>query len=323
LATESEIARWDELVAANPDGGRPAQTRAWGELKSRWGWQPRRYIYELMSGKPVAAQWLVRRLPLTGEFWYCPAGPGVVSFGDLRQVVEQTRIGVPGAAWLRLEPMMPVEGVPATDLTGMGIVKSERDVEAKSELFLRLSDYDFPDKAAKIGLMVAPVAVNDETAATVYELMRAAAAPPPPVKVPGVATSSVTVASARPGGALRPPEYYRDLWKTTGRGGRGQLFLVRFGGDTVGGAFVSTAGRRAWSREFVLADVASKKRIDLLVHCEIMRWLQKRGVAEYALPLELGADFGLKPTVTIGAWDLPVVKWKYMIWRWTGEWLLR
>ena len=34
-------ARWDELVAANPDGGQILQTRAWGEFKRAHRWPPR------------------------------------------------------------------------------------------------------------------------------------------------------------------------------------------------------------------------------------------------------------------------------------------
>jgi serine/alanine adding enzyme len=46
-ATTEEIERWDELVAANPDGGMALQTKAWGDFKGRWGYSPRRFVYEL------------------------------------------------------------------------------------------------------------------------------------------------------------------------------------------------------------------------------------------------------------------------------------
>ena len=39
-ATPAEIDRWDDLVLSNPDGGNMLQTRAWGEFKRSWGWQP-------------------------------------------------------------------------------------------------------------------------------------------------------------------------------------------------------------------------------------------------------------------------------------------
>ena len=39
-ATAAEIDRWDELIAANPDGGMALQSKAWGDFKGRWGWQP-------------------------------------------------------------------------------------------------------------------------------------------------------------------------------------------------------------------------------------------------------------------------------------------
>jgi serine/alanine adding enzyme len=82
LATEDEIQRWDALVEANPDGGNALQTAAWGAFKGRWGWEPRKYIYELRGGRQVAAQWQVRRIAAQGEIWYCPKGPGVITPAD-------------------------------------------------------------------------------------------------------------------------------------------------------------------------------------------------------------------------------------------------
>src|SRR3954468_20848736 len=90
LATEIELERWDELIAANPDGGMALQTRAWGDFKGRWGWEPRRYVYDTASGV-VAVQWLVRKASGQGEVWYCSKGPGVTSFADFAEVVRQTK----------------------------------------------------------------------------------------------------------------------------------------------------------------------------------------------------------------------------------------
>src|SRR5450756_2221422 len=89
-ATNDELSRWDELIAANPDGGNALQTLAWGDFKGRWGWKPARYIYEL-GDRLVAAQWLVRDVLLHGQVWYCPKGPGVTNERDFLAVVAQTR----------------------------------------------------------------------------------------------------------------------------------------------------------------------------------------------------------------------------------------
>ena len=66
LATEEELMRWDELVAANPDGGNALQTKAWGDFKARLGCPPARCVYDTSSGL-VAAQSLVPRATGQGE----------------------------------------------------------------------------------------------------------------------------------------------------------------------------------------------------------------------------------------------------------------
>jgi hypothetical protein len=303
LATESEMARWDDMIVSNPDGGRPEQSRAWGELKMRLGWQPEYYVYEMIGGKTVAALWLIKKLPLLGEYWYCPGGPGVVSFGDLRQIVEQTKSAELGAAWIRFEAPMPAVGVPESDLANLGIVRANQDLADPSELFLNLSEYDFPDKAAKLGLAIEPAVSDDRDLVAMYELMQIAA-------------------TADESKKMRPRDYYLDYWKQMITGDHGRLFFVRYQGERVGGVFVSILGRRARSHEVALTDRVPKKRADLLIHCEIMRWLQQHGAVEYSLPLELAADFGLAPTLLIGTRDLPVSSFKYKIWRLLGERIL-
>src|SRR4051794_40467708 len=103
VATEEELASWDDLVAANPDGGNALQTLAWGEFKGRWGWTPRRYVYELRDGRKVAAQWLGRAGPRRGEILYCPKGAGVTGFRDYLEVAAQTREANLGGVLARFE----------------------------------------------------------------------------------------------------------------------------------------------------------------------------------------------------------------------------
>jgi hypothetical protein len=200
---------------------------------------------------------------------------------------------------MRFEAPMPAVGVPEGDLANLGIVKANKELTVSSELFLNLSEYDFPDKAAKLGLSVEPVAGDEGDLVAMYELMRAAA-------------------TADESNKMRPCDYYLEDWKQMIAGGYGRLFFARYQSERVGGVFVSIFGRRARCHETALTDRVPKKRADLLIHCEIMRWLQRRGVAEYSLPPELAADFGLAPTLLIGTWDLPVAGFKYKLWRiWT------
>ena len=46
LATDTEIAKWNELVINNPDGGHIYQSREWAQVKESNGWEPVFLIYE-------------------------------------------------------------------------------------------------------------------------------------------------------------------------------------------------------------------------------------------------------------------------------------
>lgn len=65
-ATPAEIDQWDELVAANPDGGQFLQTRTWGEFKSSRQWQPR-YLVSEIGHTQVATLFLTRPVPGLGK----------------------------------------------------------------------------------------------------------------------------------------------------------------------------------------------------------------------------------------------------------------
>jgi len=334
LATQAELARWDELVAANPDGGQAMQSYTWGEFKSRWGWHPHRYMYELAGGRLVAAQWLERRIPLIGNIWYCPAGPGVTSYGGLRQVVEQTRVMAGGPAgrrsvFWRLEPEILADDVPPTDLAALGIVRANRDSVPKATILIDLRPGEeellasFSQtarrnlrKAVAGGVSVEPAEPTGPNLDVMFELMQAT--------------------DERAHYGLRRRAYYLDYWKAQAQAGQAQLFLARHEGEVLAGIFVTALGRRAWYKDGGSFDVHRELQAPYLLQWEVMRWLKAHGIEKYDLvgvpPRDrLGQgdskqglyDFKSKfnPEITeyIGAWDLAPSRVKYVFWRLAGE----
>jgi peptidoglycan pentaglycine glycine transferase (the first glycine) len=68
-------ASWDSALASLP---RPhvLQTWEWGDFKSRWGWQPKRLLFEEGGQIVAAAQILRRQLPrIPLSVAYVPKGP--------------------------------------------------------------------------------------------------------------------------------------------------------------------------------------------------------------------------------------------------------
>jgi lipid II:glycine glycyltransferase (peptidoglycan interpeptide bridge formation enzyme) len=327
-ATEDELSRWDGLIAANPDGGMALQTRSWGDFKARWGWEPRRYVYETTSGL-VAAQWLVRSVPGQGEIWYCPKGPGVTKPTDFLEVVKQTQEAQIRAIFLRFESEVLADDLPPAKLEAAGLVRANRDPGSKSTIFVDLQPSEeellagFSQstrrnirKAQAEGVVVEPVEPTEANLETMFELMKA------------------TEARARYG--LRPKAYFQDYWKAQIAAGHAQLLFTRHEADVLAGIFATFVGERAWYKDGGSFDVKRELQPSYLMQWETMRWLKARGITTYDLVgspnrdqldqpnsraglYEFKRKFNPEITEFIGCWDLAPGSFLYKAWRKLGE----
>ncbi len=327
-ATEDELSRWDELVAANPDGGNALQTLAWGDFKGRWGWEPRRYVYHTASGT-VAAQWLVRRASGQGEVWYCPKGPGVTSFAEYLHVVKQTRDAGLGGVFARFEAEVLDDEADKGVMLGAGLVKSNRDPGSKSTIFIDLGMGEeavlasFNQSARRNirkseagGVSVAPVEASGANLDVMFELMKAT--------------------EARANYGLRPKAYFLDYWAAQVKAGQAQLFFAKHDGEVLAGIFVTFVGERAWYKDGGSFDIKRELNASYLLQWEVMRWLIARGTKSYDLVgvpnrdqvgtgdsrdglYSFKAKFNPEITEFIGAWDLPLSDIRYKLWRRVGE----
>lgn len=101
-AAQHELAEWDALVQANPDGGQWTQGVAYARLKATERLIPRflvleRGVVEPPEGEPEAGEDVERvyvlaleHRSLAGRFWYLPLGPGA-AFEDLGGIAEAIR----------------------------------------------------------------------------------------------------------------------------------------------------------------------------------------------------------------------------------------
>jgi lipid II:glycine glycyltransferase (peptidoglycan interpeptide bridge formation enzyme) len=327
-ATEEEIQRWDKLIEANPDGGNALQSAAWGEFKGRWGWQPRKYVYELRGGRTVAAQWQVRKVTGQGEIWYCPKGPGVVAPADFIEIVKMTRAAGLSGVFARFESEVLDDSVKSSRLAAQ-LVRSNRDPGSKSTIFVDLSvgeDAALASfnqtarrnirKAVAAGVEVEPVEPTKANLHTMFELMKA------------------TEARAKYG--LRSEAYFSDYWSTQIAAGQAQLLFARHEGEVLAGVFVTFLGTRAWYKDGGSFDRKRELQPSYLLQWEVMRWLMARGTRQYDLvgsPNRADAGTGdsrdglyefkrkFNPEITefIGCWDLPLGTFRYKTWRKVGE----
>jgi serine/alanine adding enzyme len=327
-ASAEEIERWDELIAANPDGGNSLQSKAWGDFKGRWGWQPRRYIYDL-GGRAVAAQWLVRKVPLQGEIWYCPKGPGVTDPEDFLKVVKLTKAAGLRGVFARFESEVLHDELSQKRMSEAGLVRANRDPGSKSTIFIDLapgSDKVLASfnqsarrnlrKAEAGGVEVKPVDPTPENLDVMFELMRE------------------TEARAHYG--LRPKDYFRDYWSSQIAAGQAQLFLAKVKKEILAGEFVTFIGKRAWYKDGGSFDRKRELNASYQIQWGVMQWLMERGITNYDMVgspnrnqidqpndraglYEFKRKFNPEITEFIGCYDLPLNNLKYKFWRRAGE----
>jgi lipid II:glycine glycyltransferase (peptidoglycan interpeptide bridge formation enzyme) len=328
IASQDELGRWDELVMANPDGGNALQSIAWGNFKDRWGWNPRRFV-AMVGGRQVAIQFLARRIPLLGEVWYCPKGPGVTTQSDLLELVEQIKAADTGAVFVKLESEVLAGTADQKKMVASGIVKGTRDLQSKSTIFIDLTPGEdgvlasFNQsarrnirKAQAGGVSVQPVEATDDNLETMFQLMK--------------------TTEARAGYGLRPAAYFIDYWKSQIDAGQGQLLFATHEGDILAGLFATFIGKRSWYKDGGSFVIKRELQASYAIQWETMRWLMARGVTSYDTvgvpnPDEIGTgnarqglyDFKAKfnPDITefIGCWDLPLDQFKYGLWLKLGE----
>jgi lipid II:glycine glycyltransferase (peptidoglycan interpeptide bridge formation enzyme) len=328
-ANDDEIQHWDERIAQNPDGGMSLQTKAWGDFKSRWGWLPRRYIYELANGRTVAAQWLVRTIFGQGAIWYCPKGPGVTDFKDYLEIVGQTKdIGLPGI-FARFESEVFDDASSKQALASAGLARAPRDPGSKSTVFVDLELGEEAllasfnqtarrniRKATSGGVVAKPVEPTDANLHTMFLLMKA------------------TEARAHYG--LRPERYFRDYWSSQIKAGQAQLFFACHEGDVLAGVFATFLGMRGWYKDGGSFELKREFQASYLLQWEVMRWLMAQGIMNYDLVgspnrdqigtgdsrdglYEFKRKFNPEITEFIGCWDLVLSDSKYKVWGKFGE----
>ena len=327
-ATRSEIGRWDELVVANPDGGHILQTRAWGEFKRSWGWRPTYWIAKA-GDRELAVLVLRRRIPGFGDLWYSPKGPGVTDANALVEVLAD-REAMHEAFLVKVEPEIEESRADTGRWRAAGLLKSPSDVQMSRATIIVDLDRDedaliasFKPKtrynirlAARRGVEVAPVEMNDSNIATMYSLMGAT--------------------RERAGFFLRSEEYFRGYWELQAASGQAQMFFASWQGEVLAGVFATFLGVHGWYKDGGSIKAHSELMAPHLLQWEVMRWLRARGVRTYDLvavppssqlsgnhPLHGLYRFksGFSETITefVGTWDLPLHPRAYSAWNSWGE----
>lgn len=121
FANPTQVERWNDLVAANPDGGNILQGREFIEQKAEAGWRPR---FILINDRAIAL--LEQSIPLLGKVWYAPKGPSTTSPDDLSLLIAEL---IPfarseGVFTIKIEPELPHDADMSDLVTHYGLIKT-------------------------------------------------------------------------------------------------------------------------------------------------------------------------------------------------------
>ena len=327
FATPEEIAHWNDLIIANPDGGNILQGFEFIEEKARAGWTPR---YLMIGNRAVAC--IEKQVPILGKVWYCPKGPSTTSVTDLKRLIDALK------ALAAREEVFTVKIEPeldhTIDMSSLGLIATQPVQYNYSTVYVDLSP-SLDDimknlnqkgrhairRAERDGVTVKAVSADDENCRIMYELF--------------------TETAGGAGFAIRPAEYYRSFYRAYEDAGRGQLFFAYFDGKVVAGAFAMVQGTHSMYKDGASVRERTAYGASHLLQWHVIQWAKAHGSLRHDLagvpPIteiknpdhpfaglaRFKTSFNKEVTQYVGAFEVPVVGWKAGLWHRFIEKLVR
>lgn len=318
-ATKAEIAKWDEYLIANPDGGNIFASFEFAEQKKLGGYTPRFIFVDEL------AVTVLEKHTITGfKLWYLPKGPGVTETSHLFEVLTALKSYAKKRGVFALRIETEFESTTATTLTRHGLKKADPIIPNPSTITLDLKPSlesimeTMPQKgrhaikrAEREGIRVTRVAANKQNRELMYELLR-------------------STADGRFG--IRSKEYFMSYWQRFEKSGHGQLFFAYDGDAVIAGAYAHIFGTKSTYKD---GASVRKKTIYGAPHnlqWEVIKWAKSRGSLVHDLcgapPSEhinnpdhphygiglFKTAFNRTVTDYIGCYDYVIMPGRYALW---------
>jgi peptidoglycan pentaglycine glycine transferase (the first glycine) len=318
--------RWNTALVGLPTA-HFLQTWEWGALKSRYGWQPTRYLWRDRQSS-AAASVLVRRLGRwPSAVMYVPKGP-LLDYGD-SALLEQVSACLEATArreralFVKIDPEIQIdtaggEAVVAT-LRRRGWRLSSEQVQFRSTVLLDLTHS--PDEL--MAAMKSKWRYNTRLAVRKGVTVRQGT-----LDDLSLLYDMYVETSIRDGFVIRPEGYYRDAWGSFIEAGLAQPLIAQVNDEPVAMVIIFCLGERAWYVYGASRAVHREKMPNHLLQWEAMRWAKERGCTTYDMwgapevldesdPLwgvyRFKRGFGGEFVRYIGAWDFPVSRLGYWL----------
>lgn len=271
-ATPDEIINWDQHVVTNPSGGDLFQGRVFATAKAEQGWTPQYMVY-VLGDRRVYCLYLTRKVPLIGNLWYAPKGPGIITRSDLDLVLKANRDFAEGKNIFsfKLDPEVPRQDgfpdelikahniQPNASTVIVDLTPTEEEILASFRQRARRSIR----QAQAAGVKIKAVNGNEQNYKLMYQMYRNT--------------------GQRAGFHVRAYPYYQRLWHLWSQADQGQLFFAYNGDKVIAAAFATYIGKKGLYKDGSSDRDALNNGAAHLLQWEIMRWLKKRGIDRYDL----------------------------------------
>lgn len=327
FATDSEIDQWNTLIDQNPSGGNILQGREFVEQKAAAGWKVRYIVSD-----HCALSVIEKSIPFFGKVWYSPKGPGVANKSELAALLPEL------ASFARKQGVFTVKIEPeldhSVDVSDLGLIPTNPIQYNYSTVYVDLSpslDEILANlhqkgrhairRAERDGVTVKAVPANEENCQIMYELFLQTA--------------------HGAGFAIRPPEYYKSFYRAYEAKNRGQLFFAYFEDKVVAGAYAMVQGQKSMYKDGASVRERTAYGASHLLQWHVIQWAKEHGSLMHDLagvpPIKdikdpnhpfsglarFKTSFNKEVTQYVGAFELPVVRWKSKLWHTYLEKLVR
>lgn len=336
ILTHQDTARWDSLIEGLP-GAHALQTGAWGQVKSRFGWEAFHLLWRRDSGEVRAAALLLERKLTLGRFalplsvMYVPRGP-MLDWSDeaLVETVLDNLGGFArkkGAIFLKIDPDLPVGyGIPGEegaedhpvglsvqdDLDARGWVFSDEQIQFRNTVEVDLSE----EEDALLMRMKSKTRYNIRLAER-----RGVNVRPGGVEDIDLLYQMYAHTAVRDDFLIRNQAYYRAVWRAFFKAGLAEPLIAEVDGEPVGAVVIFRFAGRAWYMHGMSLDDHREKMFNYSLQWKAMLRSKAAGCHTYDMwgapdaftegdPLwgvyRFKDGFGGYVLRTLGAWDLPL-----------------
>jgi len=336
LADIKNTAEWNQQIKDLP-GAHALQTWQWGQVKSKFGWQPHPLLWRDDADEVTAAALVLQRTISLGGFamrlsvMYVPRGPlldwskeSLVEqvLNDLRDFAKKK-----GAIFIKIDPDLPVGfGVPgeeeaSANSTGVAVRDklkhagwrfSDEQIQFKNTVIIDLTE----DKEAMLMRMKSKTRYNIRLAKRRNVSVRSGGVQDIPLLYKMYAHTSL-----RDDFLIRSEVYYNAVWETFFKADLAEPLIAEVEDKPVGAVVIFRFGGRAWYFHGMSLDEHREKMFNYQLQWEAMVHSKAAGCYAYDMwgaPDEFNKDdplwgvyrfkdgFGGQVVRTLGAWDYPV-----------------